>query len=95
MLQLDSEFSAGLQNSLWRLEVSVDDLVEVKIVHAPSNTHGPVHEQRWCDLPAGSQHLIQLSLGTVLHDNAVTWSLSTNTSKSVEKYVQYFKTVSL
>lgn len=63
----------------------MDDLVEVKIIHAPSDTHGPVHEQRWRDLPACSQHLIELSLGTVLHDNAVTRSLSTNTSESGEK----------
>lgn len=70
----------------------MDDLVEVKIVHAPSDAHCPVHEQGWMDLPACSQHLIQLSLGTVLHDDAVTWSLGTNTPESVEKYVRYVKT---
>jgi len=58
----------------------VDDLVEVKIVHAPSDAHGPVHEQGWMYLPACSQHLIQLSLGTVLHDDTVARSLGTNTS---------------
>lgn len=70
----------------------MDDLVEMKIVHAPSDAHGPVHEERWMDLPACSQHLIQLSLGTVLHDDTVTWSLGTNTSERVEKYIQYVKT---
>lgn len=63
----------------------MDDLMEVKIVHAPGDAHGPVHEQGRVDLPACSQHLIQLSLGTVLHDDAVTWSLGTNTSESVGK----------
>ena len=70
----------------------MDDLVEVKIVHAPSDAHGPVHEQGGMDLPACSQHLVQLALGTVLHDDAVTWSLGTNTSASVEKHVQFVKT---
>lgn len=70
----------------------MDDLVEVKIVHASSDAHGPVHEQGWLDLPACSQHLIQLSLGTVLHDDAVTWSLGTNTPDRVEKYAQRVNT---
>lgn len=58
----------------------MDDLVEVEIVHAPGDAHGPVHQQGGMDLPARSQHLKQLSLGTVLHDDAVTRSLGTNTS---------------
>lgn len=67
----------------------MDDLVEVQIVHAPSDAHGPVHQQGRMDLPACSQHLIQLSLGTVLHEDAVTWSLGANTSENVEKYVHH------
>lgn len=63
----------------------MDDLVEVKIVHAPRDAHGPVHEKGRSDLPARSQHLVQLPLGTVLHEDAVTWSLGTNTSESGEK----------
>lgn len=63
----------------------MDDLVEVEIVHSPSDTHGPVHEQGRLDLPACPQHLIQLSLGTVLHDYAVAWSLGTNTPDRAER----------
>lgn len=70
----------------------MDDLVKMKIVHSPSNAHGPVHEQRWGDLPSCSQHLVQLSLGTVFHNDAVTWSLSTDTPEDVEKYAQYVTT---
>ena len=69
----------------------MDDLVEVKIVHAPGDPHGPVHEKGGRDLPACSQHLVQLSLSTVLHENAVTWSLGTNTSESGGKCVQYVR----
>lgn len=73
------------QNSLGRLQVSVDDLVEVKVVHAPSDAHGPVHEQGRGDLPACPEHLVQLSLGTVLHDDTVTGSLSTDSPERVEQ----------
>ncbi len=69
----------------------MNDLVEVKIVHAASDAHGPVHQQRWLDLPACSQHLIQLSLGAVLHDDAVTWSLGADASAGVVKFVQHVK----
>ena len=66
----------------------MDDLVEVKVVHASSDAHGPVHEQGWLDLPACPKHLIQLSLGTVLHDDAVTWSLGTNTPDRANREVR-------
>lgn len=72
-------------DSLWGLQVSVDDLVEVQVVHSPGNAHGPVHEQAWLDLPACPQHLIQLPLCTVLHDDAVTRSLRANASARVQK----------
>lgn len=54
----------------------MDDLVEVQIVHASGNAHGPVHQQGRGDFPASPQHLVELSLGAVLHDDAVAWSLS-------------------
>lgn len=54
----------------------MDDLVEVQVVHASGDAHGPVHQQGRGDLAASPEHLIQLSLGTVLHDDAVAWSLS-------------------
>lgn len=63
----------------------MDDFVEVKIVHASSDAHGPVHEQGWRDLPPCSQHLVQLSLGAVLHDDTITRSLGTDTSDRVKK----------
>lgn len=63
----------------------MDDLVEVKVVHAPSDPHGPVHEQGRGDLPAGSQHLVQLALGAVLHDDAVAGSLGADTPERVEE----------
>lgn len=71
--------------SLWGLQVSVDDLVEVQVVHPPRDAHGPVHEQAWLDLPACSQHLIQLPLCTVLHDDTVTGGLRAYTSERAQK----------
>lgn len=55
------------------------DFMKMEIIHPTSNSCGPVHEQPRCDLPAGSQDLIKLSMGTVLHDDAIAWSLSADT----------------
>lgn len=63
----------------------MDDLVEVQIVHPSGDAHGPVHEQAWLDLPACSQHLIQLPLCTVLHDDAVAGGLRAYTSEGEQK----------
>lgn len=85
-----ARFGAQVDNdSLWWLEVSVDDLVEMEIVHPSSDAHGPVHQQGRMDLPACSQHLVELALGAVLHNNAVTWSLGTNTPRSVKEETCY------
>ena len=64
---------------LGRLEVSVDDLVEVEVVHASSHAHGPVDEQGGGDVPTRPQHLVQLALGTVLHQDTVTRGLGADT----------------
>lgn len=68
----------------------MDDLVEMEIVHPSSDAHGPVHQQGRMDLPACSQHLVELALGAVLHNNAVTWSLGTNTPRSVKEETCYW-----
>ena len=57
----------------------MDDLVEVQVVHAPCDAHRPLHEQGGGDLTASPQHLVQLALGTVLHQDAVAWSLGADT----------------
>lgn len=77
-----NNLSNNIQNLLRWFEVSVNDLVQVKVVHAACDTHGPVNEQWWCDLSPCSQNLIQLPLCTVLHDYAVTWSLCAHTPKT-------------
>lgn len=59
----------------------MDDLVEVQVVHASGDAHGPVHQQGRGDLAAGPQHLVELALSTVLHDDAVAWSLSADAPK--------------
>jgi len=56
----------------------VDDLVQVQVVHAPGDAHGPVHEQGGHDLAAGAEHLVQLALGAVLHQDAVAGGLGTD-----------------
>lgn len=60
----------------------MDDLVKVKIVHAAGDAHGPVHKKGGRDLPACSQDLVQLPLGAVLHDDAVTRRLGANTPEN-------------
>ena len=60
----------------------MDDLVEVQVVHAPGDAHGPVHEQGGHDLAAGPQHLVQLALGAVLHEDAVAGGLGADPPES-------------
>lgn len=64
---------------LRRLEVSVNDLVTVKVVHATGYLLGPVQDQSWWNLLPVPQDFVQLTVGTVLHDDAITWSLCTHT----------------
>ena len=65
--------------SLGRLEVAVDDLVEVQVVHAAGDAHGPIHQERRGDLAPGTQHLVELTLGAELHDDAVAGRLGAHT----------------
>ena len=53
----------------------MDDLVEVEVVHAAGDASGPVHQQGRGDFAAGPQHLVQLALGAVLHEDAVAGGL--------------------
>ena len=53
----------------------MDDLVEVQVVHAAGDARCPVHQEGGGDLAAGAQHLVQLALGTVLHQDAEAWGL--------------------
>lgn len=61
------------------LEVPVNDLVTVKVVHATGYLLGPVEDQSRWDLLPVPQDFVQLTVGTVLHDDAITWSLRTHT----------------
>ena len=54
----------------------MDDLMEVEVVHAPGDAHGPVHQEGRGDLAPGPQHLVELALGAVLHQDAVAGGLS-------------------
>lgn len=54
----------------------MDDFVQVQVVHAAGNAGGPVHQQPGGHLPPCPQHLVQLALSTVLHDDAVARGLS-------------------
>lgn len=57
------------------LEVPMDDFVEVEVVHATCNAHWPVNQEGGGDFAARPQHLVQLSLGAVFHQDTVTRSL--------------------
>ena len=53
----------------------MDDFVEVEVVHATCDAHGPVNQEGGGDFAACPQHLIQLALSAVLHQDTVTRSL--------------------
>lgn len=57
------------------LEVPMNDFVEVEVVHATCDAHGPFNQEGGGDFTARPQHLIQLALGTVFHQDTVTRSL--------------------
>lgn len=44
--------------SLGGFKVPVDDLVQVQVIHATSDAHGPVHQQGRSDRAASPEHLI-------------------------------------
>lgn len=56
----------------------MDDFVKVQIIHPTCNPCGPIHKQPRGDFPPCSQDFVELSVCTVLHDNAVAWGLSAN-----------------
>lgn len=68
-----------LAYSLGRFKVSVDDLVQVQVIHATSNAHGPVNQQGRGDRTASPQHLVELALGAEFHQYAVAGSLCADT----------------
>lgn len=57
----------------------MNDLVTVKVVHATGYLLGPVQDQSRWDLLPVPQDFVQLTVGTVLHDDAITRSLCTHT----------------
>lgn len=57
----------------------MNDLVTVKVVHATGYLLGPVLDQSRWDLLPVPQDFVQLTVGTVLHDDAITRSLRTHT----------------
>ncbi len=66
------------------LEVPVDDLVSVQVVHAAGDLLGPVEQQGGWDLAAVPQHLVQLAVRTVLHDDAVARRLRAHSPETRE-----------
>lgn len=60
----------------------MDDLVQMQVIHATSNAHGPVNQQGGGDRAASPEHLIQLPLGAELHQDAVTGSLCADTPEA-------------
>lgn len=57
----------------------MDDFVKVEVVHATSDAHGPVNQEGGCDFATSPQHLVQLALGAVFHQDTVAWSLGAHT----------------
>ncbi|KAH9395262.1 hypothetical protein TYRP_020824, partial [Tyrophagus putrescentiae] len=53
------------------LEVAVDDAVVVEVVHARGDLPCPLHDEAGRDLAAALEQLVELSVGTELHDDAV------------------------
>lgn len=64
-------FFIKLAVSSWDLlggfQVSMDNFVEVEVVHATCNAHGPVNQEGGGDFTARPQHLVQLALSAVFH----------------------------
>lgn len=74
-----------VDNLLWWLQVTMNNLVGVQIVHPTSNLFGPIKNQGWRDFFAISKNFVQLAIRAVFHDDAVTRCLGTNTSVRQKK----------
>lgn len=59
-------------DSLWTLKVSVDNFVLVEVVHARCNFLGPISNPVWWYVLSIFQEVIEWTIGTILHHNAVT-----------------------
>ena len=59
----------------------MDDFILMEIVHAHGNLSGPGHQLLRRHLLALPEQVKQGAGGAVLHNDAVTWGLSTNTSE--------------
>lgn len=57
----------------------MDNLMQVQVVHATSDAHGPVNQQGGGDRAASPQYLVQLALSAELHEDAVAGSLGAHT----------------
>lgn len=73
-------------NVLWTLEIAVNDLVLVEVLHAGSDLHRPVDgEPRRQLVLLPVQIIVQRAIWTVLHDDAVIGRLSASTPDKMRK----------
>lgn len=63
----------------------MDDFVEVQVVHAARDAHGPVDQEGGGDFAPRPQHLVQLALGTVFHQDTVAGRLSAHAPKEARR----------
>ena len=65
-------------NSLQRLEVPMDDLLGVEVLHAGSDLPGPAHHLRGQDLDPRADVVVESAPAAVLQDHTVARGLRTN-----------------
>lgn len=70
---------------LGRLEVTMNDLVRMKVVHSIGYLLCPVEEQCRRQSLSVPEYFIQLTIWTVFHDYTVTWRLGTDTSGKTQQ----------
>jgi len=84
-----------LEILLWTLEIPVYDFVIMKISHSRCNLLCPFDQTlRWDLVQTILEVVVEWSIGTVLHDDAITWRLGTNSLELDDKDYYMVKCIS-
>ena len=76
------------QDLLWTLEIPVDNLVQVEIMHSGCDLDGPVDGQpRRNGATSVPQQIVQRPIGAIFHNDAIARRLSAHTSTSSKHFL--------
>jgi hypothetical protein len=64
---------------LWTLEITMNNLVGVKVMHSRSNLFCPIDKSNWWNFFTILEQIVQWTVWAVFHDDTVAWGLCAHT----------------